>query len=91
MAAIAAEEVDVVLFTTGIQLSHLWEIAVQMGREDELRRGLQRTVIASIGPTTSEELRRRQLTPDFEPAHPKIGALVREAAERSEQILRLKR
>lgn len=91
VTAIAAGEVDIVFFTTGVQVVHLWQIAVQMQLEDGLRRGLGRTVIASIGPTTSEELRRHHLTADFEPSHPKIGVLVREVAEGSADLLRAKR
>ena len=77
VAALAEDEVDIVLFTTGVQLVHLWHMAGQMHCEDRLRRALDRTVIASIGPTTSEELRRHGLAPDFVPSHPKMGVLVR--------------
>lgn len=91
VTAIAAGEVDVVLFTTGVQVVHLWQIAGQMRLEDGLRRGLGRAVIASIGPTTSEELRRHHLTADFEPSRSKIGVLVREVAERSRELLQAKR
>jgi uroporphyrinogen-III synthase len=90
VTAISEGAVDVVLFTTGVQLLHLWQIAGQMGLEPEVRHGLTRAVIASIGPTTSEELRRHRLEPDFEASHPKMGILVREAAERSGDLLRLK-
>jgi uroporphyrinogen-III synthase len=48
-------------------------------------------VIASIGPTTSEALRRRELTPDLEPSHPKLGILVEEAAAQSAALLARKR
>jgi uroporphyrinogen-III synthase len=89
--AIADGDIDVVLFTTGIQLVHLWQIVQEMGLEAEVRRGLARTVIASIGPTTSEELGRHQLGVDLEPSHPKIGVLVRETADRSGDVLRAKR
>jgi uroporphyrinogen-III synthase len=40
-------------------------------------------VVASIGPTTSEELREQGIRIDLEPSHPKMGFLVREAAERA--------
>lgn len=91
VSAIAGERVDVVLFTTGVQLVHLWQIAAQMQREEDVRRGLQRVVVVSIGPTTSEELHRHHLAADLEPSHPKLGALVREAAEQSGRILLAKR
>jgi uroporphyrinogen-III synthase len=91
VSAIADGGVDVVLFTTGVQLVHLWQIAADMRREDDVRRGLQRAVVASIGPTTSEELHRHNLAADLEPSHPKLGVLVREAAEQSGRILQAKR
>lgn len=83
VAALARGDVDVSLFTTSMQLVHLWQIATELGLEHETRRGLDRTVIASIGPTTSGELCRRGFRVDLEASHPKIGVLVREAAERS--------
>lgn len=91
VAAVADGQVDIVLFTTGVQIVHLWQIAEQMQREGDLRRGLGRAVIASIGPTTSEELHRHGLRADLEPSHPKIGVLVRETAERAADLLRAKR
>ena len=89
--ALAREEIDVVLFTTSIQVSHLLQIASEMSQEEPLRKGLERCVITSIGPTTSEELRSHGLEADLEPSHPKMGFLVKEAAERSAEILRRKR
>jgi uroporphyrinogen-III synthase len=89
--AISRGEVDVVMFTTSIQLVHLWQIVAEMRLEADVRRGLARSVIASIGPTTSEELRRHGLTADLEASHPKMGFLVREAAEQSGTLLHEKR
>jgi uroporphyrinogen-III synthase len=48
-----------------------------------VRAALGRVVIASIGPTTSAELRGHGIDVDMEPSHPKMGLLVREAAERA--------
>jgi uroporphyrinogen-III synthase len=89
--AISSGEVDVAIFTTSVQVVHLWQIASEMRLEVDVRRGLARTVVASIGPTTSEELRRHGLAADLEASHPKMGLLVREAAERSGNLLRTKR
>ena len=61
--ALAREEIDVVLFTTSIQVSHLLQIASEMSQEEPLRKGLERCVITSIGPTTSEELHSHGLEP----------------------------
>lgn len=89
--ALAGKEIDVVFFTTGVQSSHLFQIAAEMKMEEGLRRGLERCVVASIGPTTTEELHRRGVRPDMEPSHPKMGYLVKEAAERAAAILVAKR
>jgi uroporphyrinogen-III synthase len=89
--AISRGEIDVVLFTTSVQVVHLWQIAREMHREDDLRRGLARVGVVSIGPTTSEELRRHGLTPDLEASRGKMGVLVREAAEQAAGLLRAKR
>ena len=89
--ALAGKEIDVVFFTTGVQSSHLFQIAAEMKLEEGLRRGLERCVVASIGPTTTEELNRRGVRPDMEPSHPKMGYLVKEAAERAAAILVAKR
>jgi uroporphyrinogen-III synthase len=80
--ALAAGGIDVVLFTTGMQVVHLFQIAAKMGQEEVMRNGLRRAVIASIGPTTSEQLREHDLQIDLEASHPKMGFLVREAAEK---------
>jgi len=82
---------DVVMFTTGVQVVHLFQIARDMGVEHDVKSSLERLVIGSIGPTTTEELHRRQLEPDLEASHPKMGFLVRELADRSGELLRRKR
>src|SRR6202043_3827024 len=56
VTAISRGEVDVVMFTTSMQLVHLWQIVAEMRLEADVRQGLAHSVIASIGPTTSEEL-----------------------------------
>jgi uroporphyrinogen-III synthase len=84
-------EMDVVILTSGVQLAHLCQVASQMGQEKELLKALGGTIIASIGPTTSEEVQRRGLRSDLEASHPRMGLLVREAAEQFHDLLRLKR
>jgi uroporphyrinogen-III synthase len=88
---IARGEIDMALFTTSIQVVHLLQIAREMNLEPELRRAFARVVVGSIGPITSEELREHGLPADFEPAHPKMGFLVNEAAERGAEMVRRKR
>ena len=89
--AIVDDEIEIVILTAGIQLVHLLRVAAEMGLEAAVREGLERVVVASIGPMTSEELRRQGLPIDFEPSHPKMGFLVKEVAEQCEALLRAKR
>jgi uroporphyrinogen-III synthase len=89
--ALTAGEIDVALFTTSVQVTHLFQVAAEMKMEDSMKQRLSRAVVASIGPTTSEELQRRGIHVDLEPSHPKMGFLVKEASERSAELLRAKR
>jgi uroporphyrinogen-III synthase len=82
--------VDVVLFTTAAQVVHLFRIASEMNLVEELRTGLRSLVVASIGPTTTEELSQHGVTPDIQPSHPKMGFLVNEAAQQSLSLLEIK-
>jgi len=91
VAAIAEGAVDVALFTTAVQAVHLFQVAAEMKLEEAVRNGLRRVVVASIGPTTSEELQRRGIRADLEPSHPKMGYLVKEASEQAAELLRRKR
>lgn len=83
--------IDVVLFTTSVQVIHLFQVAEQMGMEARLRDALRSIVVLSIGPTTSEELAHYDIQPDFEPSRPKMGFLVNEAAQYSARLLEQKR
>jgi uroporphyrinogen-III synthase len=91
ITAIAEGTVDVAMFTTAVQAVHLFQIAGEMKLEEQVRNGLNHALVASIGPTTSEELQRRGIRVDLEPSHPKMGFLVKEAAEQSTGLLRRKR
>jgi uroporphyrinogen-III synthase len=88
--ALAEGNVDVVLFTTSVQAAHLFQVAAEMNLAEAMRSGLRRAVVASIGPTTSEELSSRGIKPDLQPSHPKMGFLVKETAERAAELLRKK-
>jgi uroporphyrinogen-III synthase len=84
--AIAAGELDVVILTAAVQITHLFQVAAELKMEDSVRHGLERMVIASIGPSTSERIRALGLQPDMEASHPRMGFLVKEAAERSADL-----
>lgn len=85
---LARGEFDLVLFTTSVQLTHLLQIAEE--ERIDVTAALRKTVVASIGPTTSEALREHGLPPDFEPSHPKMGILVTEALQQAPGILQSK-
>ena len=88
--SLAEGKIDVVFFTTGVQAAHLFQVAAEMNLEKDMRAGLERAMVASIGPTTSEELSRQRIRVDLEPSHPKMGFLVKEAAERAAEFVRRK-
>jgi uroporphyrinogen-III synthase len=89
--ALAAGNIDIVLFTTSVQVAHLFQVAAEMNLEEAMVSGLHHTIVSSIGPTTSEELSRRGIRPDLEPSHPKMGFLVKETAERAAELILGKR
>src|SRR5580704_3870138 len=88
---IAEGRADVAMFTTSIQLPHLFRIAAAEQLTEQMLQELRRMVIASIGPTTSETLEEFGLVPDITPSHPKMGFLVKETAEQAAPILERKR
>jgi len=89
--AVANGEIDVALFTTATQVVHLLQIADAMAVGDAVRARIPRLIVASIGPTTSEELREHGIDVDLEASHPKMGVLVRDAAEEAPALLHAKR
>ena len=89
--ALADGRLDVLLFTAAVQITHVVQMAEQMGLADTVSRRVAETVIGSVGPTTSEVLREYGWPVDLEPEHPKMGPLVALAAQRSREILDRKR
>jgi len=88
---IAGGQADVAIFTTSIQVAHLFRVAAEEGLERPVHAALQRVAIASIGPTTTESLEEYGLTPDITPTHPKMGFLIKETAEQAREVLAKKR
>jgi uroporphyrinogen-III synthase len=88
---IAEGRADVAMFTTSIQIPHLFRIATEERLAEPMQQALRRMVIASIGPTTTETLEEFGLAPDITPSHPKMGFLVKETAEQAAAILQRKR
>lgn len=89
---LAAGGFDVAIFTSSIQLDHLLEIAVELGVKEAVVEALRNHVaIASVGPVMTDALTVAGLPPDIIPVHPKMGALVKAAAEESAGALLRKR
>ena len=88
---IIAGEVAVLLITNAAQVDHVMQVLELDGKVEPFRLALTKMVVASIGPTASERLRQHRWPVDFEPAHPKMGILVKEASERASSILDRKR
>jgi uroporphyrinogen decarboxylase len=89
--ALAAGERDMLLLTSAHQVVNMLRVAEQLKIVDRLREGLHRTVIASIGPTTSQMLEECDIHVDLEPSHPKMGHLVTEAAQRGVPLVESKK
>ena len=75
---VAAGVFGAALFTTSIQVAHLFRMAAEEGLEEQVKNGLSKLMVASIGPTTSEALEEYGIRVDFEPSHPKMGVFVQE-------------
>lgn len=91
VANIAHGRIDVVLFTSSIQLDHLLEIARRRDLEDAVLSQLStQIVIGSIGPVMTDFLTAKGLVPDIVPRHPKMWALVKAAGEQASTALQRK-
>jgi uroporphyrinogen-III synthase len=85
---LAAGEIDVVLFTSSIQLDHLLEVADRLGVLEDALYALKHCVaIGSIGPVMTTSLIAHGLPVDIAPRHPKMWALVKAAGEEAEAVL----
>jgi uroporphyrinogen decarboxylase len=81
--AMAEGQRDVLLLTSAHQVVNMLHVSGEMGLEQALRVALRKMLVGSIGPTTTEMLHHLDLPVDLEPAHPKMGHLVQEAAARA--------
>jgi len=91
LGRIARGEADVAIFTSSNQVTNVLQVADAEGLGDSLRRAFTSMAIGSVGPVCSEQLRTHGIQVDFEPEHPKLGHLIREAATRAAAIVADKR
>lgn len=89
--ALAAGQRDMLLLTSAHQVVNMLRMAEQLNVVESLRQGLHGTVIASIGPTTTQMLEECEIHVDIEPSHVKMGHLVTEAAQRGVTLVESKK
>ncbi len=89
--ATIAGQFDVLMLTSANQLHNVIKMADAEGVREAWLTAASQCVIASIGPTASETIQSYGLPVDIEPAHGKMGTLVRETSERGPTILATKR
>ena len=78
-------------FTSAVQIDHVVRVLHAADNLTAFRHALEKTMVVSIGPVTSQRLRHHQFPVDFEPSRAKMGILVKEASEQAGRILRQKR
>ena len=73
IAALERGEMHAVVFTNAEQVRNLFAVA---GKKDSLKRALNKTLVASIGPVASAALRDFDIRIGLEAKPPKLGALI---------------
>jgi uroporphyrinogen-III synthase len=76
MDALERRAIDAVAVTNAAQVYNLFDLAGKLGRADALRAGLNRTLVASIGPVSSDALRKCGVVVGLESSPPKLGPLM---------------
>ena len=87
LRSIVDGQASVVMFTSAAQVDHVVQLLDDAEKLPAFRDALEKTMVASIGPVTSQRLRDHHLPVHFEPSHAKMGVLVKEAGEHMREIL----
>ena len=91
LLAITSQSIDVVLFTSAAQVTHIVKLLHQTQSLEQFRQALNRMMVGSIGTMTSQQLRVHQFPVDLEPSHSKMGILVKETSLNAQAIVQRKR
>lgn len=88
---IASDAIDVILFTAQPQINRLRRVARQAGRLEALHAGLERAVVAAIGPVMADHLEGLDIRVDVMPGrrflmHPLVDALAEHLQQRREAV-----
>jgi uroporphyrinogen-III synthase len=77
-----ASQVDAIAFTSQIQVRHLFAVAATLGLAPGLAAALNESIIvAAVGPVCADALKQAGVTPDVQPADPKMGPLLTALAD----------
>jgi uroporphyrinogen-III synthase len=74
--------VDAMAFTSQVQVRNLFAVARRLGVADRLKAAMNEDIIvATVGPVCADALKEVGVTPDVQPAEPKMGPLLRALAD----------
>ena len=76
MDALDQRRVNAVAVTNAAQVYNLFDLADKLGRAETLRAGLNGALVASVGPVTSDALKKFGVTVGLEASPPKLGPLI---------------
>jgi uroporphyrinogen-III synthase len=82
---------DAAVFTTAVQVDHLFQVAGEKRAGDLIRALRERVLVAAIGPTAAAALGERGLPVDIQPVQPKLGPMVAAVARDAAATLAVKR
>jgi len=74
--ALKRSEIDIVAFTSASQINNLFTLAEQFGEQELLKKNLNQTIIASIGPVCTIAIKKYGVNVNVEANPPKLGAFV---------------
>lgn len=87
LQTIANGNADIALFSSAQQVRNVFAVAKSMHSYDDIHRELNRMLVASMGPITTEALEKFDITVQLEPEHPKMGHIVKSLSEHAKRIL----
>ena len=77
-----AAQLDAIVFTSQIQVRNLFAVAAALGLAPALAAALSDDlIVAAVGPVCAEALKEAGVTPDVQPADPKMGPLLTALAD----------
>jgi uroporphyrinogen-III synthase len=78
---VLSADLDAIVFTSQVQVRHLFKIAEDRGFGSVLAATMNSTMVAAIGPTCASSLESYGVTADVVPDYPKMGHMVADLTE----------